>query len=100
MGTLGYGCFLKQQSGATRIPVISVWETAAKSDPLLLMPCGGWALSAGALPSDIERGLAAGFAAYLTKPVDVDRFLDAIDDALPADTLEARQAPASSRMSA
>lgn len=40
------------------------------------------ALSAGALPSDIERGVEAGFAAYLTKPLDVDKFLDAIDAAL------------------
>ena len=42
------------------------------------------ALSAGALPSDIARGLAAGFAAYLTKPLDVRIFLEAADAALPA----------------
>lgn len=41
------------------------------------------ALSASALSSDIGRGREAGFAAYLTKPVDVDKFLDAIGAALP-----------------
>ncbi len=41
------------------------------------------ALSASALSSDIGRGREAGFAAYLTKPVDVDKFFDAIDAALP-----------------
>ena len=37
------------------------------------------ALSADAMPMDIERGLAAGFAHYVTKPIDVDRFLNAVD---------------------
>jgi len=41
------------------------------------------ALSAGALPGDVARGLEAGFAAYLTKPLDVRTFLDAVDAALP-----------------
>jgi CheY-like chemotaxis protein len=40
------------------------------------------ALSAGALPRDIERGLEAGFFRYLTKPLDVHKFLGAIDAAL------------------
>ena len=36
------------------------------------------ALSANAMPRDIERGLAAGFANYLTKPIRVNEVRDAI----------------------
>ncbi len=36
------------------------------------------ALSASAMSSDIERGLEAGFADYLTKPVEWDRLLQAV----------------------
>jgi CheY-like chemotaxis protein len=41
------------------------------------------AITANALPRDIERGRAAGFSEYLTKPLDLDRFLAAIDRFLP-----------------
>ena len=37
------------------------------------------ALSANAMPSDIERGLAAGFFSYLTKPIKVNEFMEALD---------------------
>jgi len=40
------------------------------------------ALSADAMPRQIEKGLAAGFVKYLTKPIDVDSFLEAIDEVL------------------
>ena len=40
------------------------------------------ALSANAMPRDIDRGLAAGFFRYLTKPVRVDAFLEALDEAM------------------
>ncbi len=40
------------------------------------------ALSANAVPRDIEKGLEAGFFSYLTKPIKVDRFMEALDDAL------------------
>ena len=40
------------------------------------------ALSANAMPRDIERGLAAGFFRYLTKPIKFNEFLDALDVAL------------------
>jgi signal transduction histidine kinase/AmiR/NasT family two-component response regulator len=40
------------------------------------------ALSANAIPRDIEKGLAAGFFRYLTKPIRVDKFMDALDLAL------------------
>jgi PAS domain S-box-containing protein len=45
------------------------------------------ALTANAMPRDIERGLAAGFSAYLTKPLDVPRFFEVVDTFLarPAD---------------
>jgi signal transduction histidine kinase/ActR/RegA family two-component response regulator len=40
------------------------------------------ALSANAVPSDIEKGLEAGFFRYLTKPIKVNEFMDALDVAL------------------
>lgn len=40
------------------------------------------ALSANALPQDVEKGLAAGFAAYLTKPLDVEELLSTLDGLL------------------
>jgi signal transduction histidine kinase/CheY-like chemotaxis protein len=40
------------------------------------------ALTANAMPRDIERGLGAGFFRYLTKPINVDEFNDAIDQTL------------------
>ena len=40
------------------------------------------ALSANALPRDIAKSLEAGFFNYLTKPIKVDQFMDALDQAL------------------
>ena len=40
------------------------------------------ALSANAVPRDIERALEAGFFDYLTKPLKVNQFMDALDLAL------------------
>jgi len=40
------------------------------------------ALSANAMPRDIEKGLAAGFFRYLTKPMKVNEFMDTLDVAL------------------
>ena len=40
------------------------------------------ALSANALPHDIERALRAGFFDYVTKPIKLGKFLDALDLAL------------------
>ncbi|MES2991164.1 MAG: PAS domain-containing protein [Pseudomonadota bacterium] len=41
------------------------------------------ALSANAMPEDIERGLAAGFDDYWTKPIKFKPFLDALDRIFP-----------------
>jgi CheY-like chemotaxis protein len=40
------------------------------------------ALSANAMPRDIEKGLEAGFFRYLTKPIKINEFMDALDQAL------------------
>ena len=40
------------------------------------------AISANAMPRDIERGLAAGFNGYLTKPIRVHEFMESLRDAL------------------
>ncbi|MCK5546456.1 MAG: response regulator [Rhodospirillaceae bacterium] len=40
------------------------------------------ALSANAMPHDIERGMKVGFVRYLTKPIDINMFLKAVDGAL------------------
>ena len=53
---------LREHSETARIPVV--------------------ALSANAMPRDIEKGLAAGFFRYLTKPIKVDEFMKTVDVAL------------------
>ncbi|WP_168226703.1 PAS domain S-box protein [Rhodoferax sediminis] len=40
------------------------------------------ALSADALPRDIDKGLEAGFFRYLTKPIRIDAFMATMDEAL------------------
>jgi PAS domain S-box-containing protein len=40
------------------------------------------AISANAMPHDIKKGLDAGFLRYLTKPIKVDEFMEALDQAL------------------
>ena len=40
------------------------------------------ALSANAMPRDVEKGITAGFFSYLTKPIKVDEFMTALDAAL------------------
>ena len=39
------------------------------------------ALTANAMPHDIEKGLAAGFFRYLTKPIKVNEFMDTLNAA-------------------
>lgn len=50
------------------------------------------ALSANAMPRDIEHGLWAGFFRYLTKPLKVSEFLESLDAALNIAHKEARSA--------
>jgi CheY-like chemotaxis protein len=45
------------------------------------------AISANAMPVDIERGLEAGFFRYLTKPIKINEFMDALDMALDRSTM-------------
>ena len=40
------------------------------------------ALSANAMPHDVEKGMEAGFFNYVTKPIDVKQFMVALDAAL------------------
>jgi CheY-like chemotaxis protein len=40
------------------------------------------AVSANAMPRDIEKGLEAGFFGYLTKPIKVNEFMQTLDGAL------------------
>jgi CheY-like chemotaxis protein len=48
------------------------------------------AISANAVPRDVEKALAAGFFRYLTKPIKVNEFMAALELALsPAPELEA-----------
>jgi signal transduction histidine kinase/CheY-like chemotaxis protein len=51
------------------------------------------ALTANAMPRDIERGLSAGFARYLTKPIDIEQLNAAIDGVLTQRAPEERTAP-------
>lgn len=41
------------------------------------------ALTANAMPEELERGRSSGFADYLTKPLDIPNFLNTIDKLLP-----------------
>ncbi|HED19441.1 MAG TPA: response regulator [Gammaproteobacteria bacterium] len=55
-------------------------KQAGHSTPIL-------AISANAMPADVQRGLDAGFNAYLTKPLDIDNFFGELDRYLaPRDT--------------
>ena len=40
------------------------------------------AISANAMPHDIKKGLEAGFFRYITKPIDVNDFMEALDTAM------------------
>jgi CheY-like chemotaxis protein len=40
------------------------------------------AISANAMPRDIKKGLELGFLRYITKPIKVDEFMEALDVAL------------------
>ena len=44
------------------------------------------ALSANAMPGDIEKGMDAGFVSYLTKPIRINEFMDTLDAVLKSTT--------------
>jgi PAS domain S-box-containing protein len=50
------------------------------------------ALSANAMPRDIEKGLEAGFFRYLTKPINVNEFMNTLDAALKLSTTQSARA--------
>ncbi|HEU4844428.1 MAG TPA: response regulator, partial [Burkholderiaceae bacterium] len=53
------------------------------------------ALSANAVPRDIDNGMQAGFFRYLTKPIQLAEFMDALDAGLQLAQDRARRASAS-----
>ena len=53
------------------------------------------ALSANAMPADIEKGLQAGFFKYLTKPIKINEFMQSLDAVL--DFAAANAAPQNSK---
>jgi signal transduction histidine kinase/CheY-like chemotaxis protein len=61
-------------SGITALKILA-GDTATAHIPVI-------ALSANAMPRDIEKGLEAGFYRYLTKPIKVVEFLATLDAAL------------------
>jgi CheY-like chemotaxis protein len=61
-------------SGITALGILTTDRTTAHI-PVV-------ALSANAIPRDIENGLAAGFFDYLTKPIRVTEFMETVDRAL------------------
>ncbi|MFW5452923.1 hybrid sensor histidine kinase/response regulator [Thioalkalivibrio sulfidiphilus] len=65
-GTSGYALLegLRQTPGFEHTPIIAV--------------------SANAMPFEVERGLEAGFARYLTKPLDIGLFMETLDELLEA----------------
>jgi CheY-like chemotaxis protein len=65
---------LPGMSGIEALKILLV-DPATKNIPVV-------ALSANAMQSDIERGLEAGFFRYLTKPIRINEFVRALDEAL------------------
>lgn len=50
------------------------------------------ALSANAIPRDIDKGLEAGFFRYLTKPIKINEFMRTLDEALDLATRKSLRA--------
>ncbi|HEY4039723.1 MAG TPA: response regulator, partial [Burkholderiaceae bacterium] len=51
------------------------------------------AITANAMPRDVAKGLAAGFFRYLTKPLELDAFTEALDSALAVASRQTRNGP-------
>jgi CheY-like chemotaxis protein len=65
---------LPGMSGLEALQVLSQ-DAATRHIPVI-------AVSANAMPLDVVKGLSAGFFRYLTKPFQIDRFLEVLDLAL------------------
>ena len=61
-------------SGITALKILAL-DPATAHIPVV-------ALSANAMPRDIEKGLEAGFFRYLTKPIKVNEFMETLDATL------------------
>ena len=59
-------CKLQQQEETSNTPVI--------------------AISANAMPKDVDKGMTAGFDDYITKPINIKRLLKSVTNALGCDT--------------
>ncbi len=86
-GTGGIGIARESQPDVIlmdiNLPDITGFEAleVLRSDPITAhIPI--LALTASAMPRDIERGLKAGFFRYITKPIKVDEFMEALNVAL------------------
>lgn len=65
------------------LPGIDGYEALCRirmSDSLVDVPV--YALTANAVPAEIQRALAAGFTGYLTKPLDLPSFIRVVDECL------------------
>ena len=51
-------------------------ESSLKDIPVIVV-------TANAMPREIKRGMKAGFSDYLTKPLDIKKFLNTVDHYLP-----------------
>lgn len=74
------------------LPGITGYEVLAllRADPAMAaIPV--IAVSANAMPRDIAKGMEAGFHRYLTKPIQVVEFMEAIDEALCSAVAEEEQ---------
>jgi PAS domain S-box-containing protein len=63
--------------GISGIQAMRILSTDVTTEHIPVM-----ALSANAMPRDIEKGLEAGFFRYLTKPIKINEFMNALDEAL------------------
>ena len=73
-------------SGITAMKILSE-DPLTKHIPVV-------ALSANAMPRDIEKGLQAGFFRYLTKPIKINEFMDTLDTMLKLAKAKNDPAPA------
>ncbi len=70
-----------KQAETSSVWMVSSGQSVLRDDPATAkIPV--LAISANAMPHDIKKGLDAGFCRYLTKPINVDEFMDALDLAL------------------